>query len=93
MVSTAFPLCRLNWQLHFGEPPKWGEGVKFILADVAPGDRDSEKAALTLTGDAGAVAAQLAQALDAADGFNPRNYQAWRQDLADKVSQPLFPPF
>lgn len=77
--------CRLNWQLHFGEPPKWGSGVKFILADVAPGQRDSDKAALTLTGDAGAIAAQLSEALDSATGFDPAHYQDWTQQLTEKV--------
>ena len=77
--------CRLNWQLHFGEPPKWSSNVKFILADVAPGQRDTEKAALVLTGDAGAIAAQLTQALPAAHGFDPKRFQPWRQQLADKA--------
>lgn len=35
--------CRLNWQLHFGEPPKWAPDVKFILVDTAASDRDSQK--------------------------------------------------
>ncbi|KAK9912484.1 hypothetical protein M0R45_036346 [Rubus argutus] len=26
--------ARLNWLLHFGEPPKWSKDVKFILVDV-----------------------------------------------------------
>lgn len=75
----------MNWQLHFGEAPKWSSSVKFILADVAPGQRDVERAALSLTGDAGAIAAQLTQALPAAHGFSADRYQAWRQQLADKV--------
>ncbi|KAL3141143.1 hypothetical protein ABBQ38_003493 [Trebouxia sp. C0009 RCD-2024] len=78
--------ARLNWQLHFGEAPKWSSSVKFILADVAPGQRDVERAALSLTGDAGAIAAQLTQALPAAHGFSADRYQAWRQQLADKVT-------
>lgn len=77
--------CRLNWQLHFGEPPKWAAGVKFILADVAPGQRDSEKAAITLTGDAGAVAAQLSEALESATGFDATHYQDWTEQLTEKV--------
>ena len=44
-----------------------------------------DKAALTLTGDAGAIAAQLTEALPAAHGFDVNRYQAWRQQLADKV--------
>ena len=73
--------CRLNWQLHFGEAPKWSSSVKFILADVAPSDHDRSKAALTLLGDAGAIAQQLAagQASCAA-------HDTWRKQLADKVT-------
>ena len=52
---------------------------------MAPGQRDSEKAALTLTGDAGAVAAQLSEALDSATGFDPSHYQNWTKQLTDKV--------
>ena len=78
-------MYRLNWQLHFGEPPKWSNGVKFILADVEPGQRDSQKAALTLTGDAGAIADQLTKALPSSSGFSPDNYQAWRKQLTEKV--------
>lgn len=30
----------LNWQLHFGEPPKWSEKAKFILVDSLISNRD-----------------------------------------------------
>lgn len=79
---------RLNWQLHFGEPPKWSSSVKFILADIAPGQRDMQKAALSLTGDAGAIASQLTQALPATQGFAADHYKARRHQLADKVLLP-----
>lgn len=82
--------CRLNWQLHFGEAPKWSTTVKFILADVAPGQRDVGRAALSLTGDAGAIAAQLTEALPATHGFDANRYQAWRQQLADKAGSSVF---
>ncbi len=42
--------CRLNWQLHFGEPPKWAHGVRFILVDPEPSERDAGIAAQTLRG-------------------------------------------
>ncbi len=42
--------CRLNWQLHFGEPPKWAHGVRFILVDPEPSERDAGVAAQTLRG-------------------------------------------
>ena len=37
--------ARLNWQLHFGEAPKWARGVKFILVDPEPERGDAERAA------------------------------------------------
>lgn len=89
-ASTALNNCRLNWQLHFGEAPKWSTTVKFILADVAPGQRDVGRAALSLTGDAGAIAAQLTEALPATHGFDANRYQAWRQQLADKAGSSVF---
>lgn len=33
--------ARLNWQLHFGEAPRWAQGVRFILVDVEPTPRDA----------------------------------------------------
>ena len=71
--------CRLNWQLHFGEAPKWSEGVKFILVDVEPSPRDAQKAALVLQGDAGVVARQLQ------DGLSGLQVGPWRKQLGEKV--------
>ena len=73
---------RLNWQLHFGEPPKWSAGVKFILVDVEPSQRDADKAAVVLQGDAAAVAQQLCGALHQLD---PSRIAQWRQQLTQKV--------
>ena len=67
--------------------------MKFILADVAPGQRDSEKAAITLTGDAGAVAAQLSKALESASGFDTGHYQDWTKQLTEKVQHLCFQHF
>ena len=76
---------RLNWQLHFGDPPKWSSNVKFILVDVEPSKRDADKAALVLKGDAAAVAQQLGSALR---GLDTNRSAQWRQQLAQKASQP-----
>ncbi|XP_050133224.1 2-hydroxyacyl-CoA lyase-like [Malus sylvestris] len=32
--------ARLNWLLHFGEPPKWSKDVKFILVNINLGIKD-----------------------------------------------------
>lgn len=44
--------ARLNWLLHFGEPPKWSKDVKFILVDVCKEEIELRKPYLGLVGDA-----------------------------------------
>ncbi|XP_058008149.1 2-hydroxyacyl-CoA lyase-like [Hevea brasiliensis] len=44
--------ARLNWLLHFGEPPKWSKDVKFILEDICKGEIELRKPHLGLVGDA-----------------------------------------
>lgn len=84
--EACVPAGRLNWQLHFGETPKWSSGVKFVLVDVEPSQRDADKAALVLKGDAAAVAQQLSSALQ---GIDTGRSAHWRQQLSQKVSHTL----
>lgn len=79
-MTTCNPASRLNWQLHFGESPKWSDSVKFILVDVEPSQRDADKAALVLQGDAGRVAEQLLE--------RTRNLsiQQWQKEIQEKVT-------
>ncbi|KAG7011075.1 2-hydroxyacyl-CoA lyase, partial [Cucurbita argyrosperma subsp. argyrosperma] len=44
--------ARLNWLLHFGEPPKWSKDVKFILVDICKEEIELRKPHLGLIGDA-----------------------------------------
>ncbi|XP_010924269.1 2-hydroxyacyl-CoA lyase [Elaeis guineensis] len=44
--------ARLNWLLHFGEPPRWSKDVKFILVDISKEEIDLRKPYLGLVGDA-----------------------------------------
>ncbi|XP_031253279.1 2-hydroxyacyl-CoA lyase [Pistacia vera] len=44
--------ARLNWLLHFGEPPKWSKDVKFILVDISEEEIQLRKPYLGLVGDA-----------------------------------------
>ncbi|CAM8995480.1 unnamed protein product [Rhodiola kirilowii] len=44
--------ARLNWLLHFGEPPKWSKDVKFILVDISKEEIQLRKPNLGLAGDA-----------------------------------------
>ena len=79
---TAAFTCRLNWQLHFGETPKWSNGVKFLLADISPVARDGDRSEVVLTGDAAAVAQQLtAEAAHVDRG----RFEGWVKQLRQKV--------
>ncbi|KAL3640409.1 hypothetical protein CASFOL_015377 [Castilleja foliolosa] len=44
--------ARLNWLLHFGEPPKWSKDVKFILVDVSTDEIELRNPCLGIVGDA-----------------------------------------
>ncbi|XP_072990517.1 2-hydroxyacyl-CoA lyase [Typha latifolia] len=44
--------ARLNWLLHFGEPPRWSKDVKFILVDVCKEEIELRKPHIGLVGDA-----------------------------------------
>ncbi|XP_004967433.1 LOW QUALITY PROTEIN: 2-hydroxyacyl-CoA lyase [Setaria italica] len=44
--------ARLNWLLHFGEPPKWSKDVKFILVDVCEEEIELRKPHVGIVGDA-----------------------------------------
>ncbi|KAJ6801402.1 2-hydroxyacyl-CoA lyase [Iris pallida] len=44
--------ARLNWLLHFGEPPRWSKDVKFILIDISKEEIELRKPYLGLVGDA-----------------------------------------
>ncbi|KAK1326849.1 2-hydroxyacyl-CoA lyase [Acorus calamus] len=44
--------ARLNWLLHFGEPPKWSPDVKIILVDVSSEEIELRKPCVGLVGDA-----------------------------------------
>jgi len=67
--------ARLNWQLHFGEAPKWSKSVKFILVDPEPEKGDAER----VREEGGCVlrcgAAEAAAALLAALGSSSSNSQ------------------
>ncbi|PRW45703.1 2-hydroxyacyl- lyase isoform A [Chlorella sorokiniana] len=83
--------ARLNWQLHFGEAPRWSSGIKFILLDVEPSEQDAAKSAVVLRGDAGTGATALLAALrqgQAADTplLPGAAASGWRAGLQAKVA-------
>lgn len=56
--------ARLNWILHFGQKPKWRDGVIFIQVDIAAEELGNNVVAPTvqLLGDVGLVSEQLCMA-------------------------------
>ncbi|KAF3779833.1 2-hydroxyacyl-CoA lyase [Nymphaea thermarum] len=47
--------ARLNWLLHFGEPPRWSPEVKFILVDVSEEEIELRRPHVGIVGDARVV--------------------------------------
>ena len=57
--------ARLNWILHFGDPPKWNPSATFIQVDIAAAEigRNRGSASLSIIGDLRIVVPQLIHAL------------------------------
>ena len=57
--------ARLNWILHFGEPPKWNSNARFIQIDISAEEIGSNAgcAELGIVGDIASVVPQLKKAL------------------------------
>ena len=81
--------ARLNWQLHFGDAPRWAPDVRFILVDPEPSPGDVARAAVVLRLDAGVGAAALEAALEATTTTTAhisRPWSAWAASLAASAS-------
>merc|ERR1719265_913485 len=50
---------RLNWQLHFGEAPRWEKDCKFIMVNIDPDEMGKRKLEVALCGDAKSVVPSL----------------------------------
>ncbi|KAI9701996.1 MAG: hypothetical protein M1836_001340 [Candelina mexicana] len=57
--------ARLNWILHFGDPPKWNASAKFIQVDISAEEigRNNGDAELGIVGDIDVVVTQLIREL------------------------------
>lgn len=81
--------ARLNWIMHFGQPPRFDENVKVIQLDISGEEIGTNvPAEVALVGDARAIVAQLNAGL-AADPFTHPADSPWRKSLGDKVDQNL----
>lgn len=77
--------ARLNWILHFGQPPRFNENVRIIQLDIEPEEIGTNvPTEVALVGDGKAITAQLNSALDE----NPWQYPAettWRTGIQKKI--------
>ncbi|KAK6927906.1 Thiamine pyrophosphate enzyme, central domain [Dillenia turbinata] len=76
--------ARLNWLLHFGEPPKWSKYVKFILVDVSKEEIELRKPHLGLVGDAKRVLGLLNKEIKD-DPFCLGRSHPWVEAISKKV--------
>lgn len=78
--------ARLNWIMHFGQPPRFSSNVKIIQLDLSPEEIGTNvPAEVALVGDGRAVASQLNRALDNRQWFYPAETE-WRSALAAKAT-------
>ncbi|KAI9825259.1 MAG: hypothetical protein M1832_001293 [Thelocarpon impressellum] len=72
--------ARLNWILHFGEPPKWNPEARFIQVDISAEEigRNRCDATIGLVGDVAVIARQL---LGALEGWR------WNSSVSDFLSR------
>jgi 2-hydroxyacyl-CoA lyase 1 len=78
--------ARLNWILHYGQPPRYRKDVKFIKLDICAEEmHNGSPAAVALVGHARGVMAQLNQVIAADASIKVKQDSAWWQKLAKKV--------
>jgi 2-hydroxyacyl-CoA lyase 1 len=79
--------ARLNWILHFGQPPRFNPNVRVVQLDIAPDEIGTNvPAEVALAGDAKAITGQLVQRLQE----RPWSYPAettWWTGLHNKMEE------
>ncbi|MEE8336896.1 MAG: oxalyl-CoA decarboxylase [Dehalococcoidia bacterium] len=79
--------ARLNWILHFGQPPRFRPDVRTIQLDIAAEEiGNNVPAEVALVGDGKAVMAQINQALDE-DPWQYAEETTWRTGLAASAEE------
>lgn len=78
--------ARLNWLLHFGEPPKWSKDVKFILVDICKEEIELRKPCVGLVGDAKEVVERIHKEIKD-DPFCLGKSHPWVEAIAKKVKE------
>jgi len=78
--------ARLNWILHFGQPPRYNKDVKFIKIDICPEEMHNGKpAAVALVGHAYGIVGQLNQRVSAEPTIQVPFDTVWWQSLQSKI--------
>ncbi|KAF7822279.1 2-hydroxyacyl-CoA lyase [Senna tora] len=78
--------ARLNWLLHFGEPPKWSKDVKFILVDISKEEIDLRKPCVGLVGDAKQILESINKEIKD-DPFCLGNSHPWVEAITNKAKE------
>lgn len=78
--------ARLNWLLHFGEPPKWSKDVKFIQVDICEEEIELRKPCVGLVGDAKEVVERIHKEIKD-DPFCLGKSHPWVEAIAKKVKE------
>lgn len=78
--------ARLNWILHFGEPPRWKQDVTFIQCDNNPetlGHNNMPNVNLSLCGDIGLTIALISKEMQQV--YPNFNYLGLTDDIKEKI--------
>ena len=78
--------ARLNWQLHFGRPPRFADDVRIIQVDICAEElHNSVQSAVGLQGDIGEVLKQFSALPSNQKWKFPREHNWWKE-LHEKMS-------
>ncbi|XP_046417214.1 2-hydroxyacyl-CoA lyase 1 isoform X1 [Neodiprion fabricii] len=79
--------ARLNWMLHFGQPPRYQKNVKVIQVDLCAEEmHNSLQAAVAIQADIGPVVHQMSQAFKNRK-FNFSQTSSWWKELRAKAEK------
>ncbi|MBL4721617.1 MAG: oxalyl-CoA decarboxylase [Alphaproteobacteria bacterium] len=79
--------ARLNWIMHFGQPPRFGKDVRIIQLDIsAESIHQNVQAEVALVGDGKAIVSQMNKALEGRQWFCPDD-TPWKKSIAAKAAE------
>ncbi len=76
--------ARLNWIMHFGQPPRFNKNVRIVQLDISPeAISQNVPAEVALVGDGKAIVGQLNKTLESRQWFYPKD-TPWHAAIAEK---------